>query len=139
MHENFPTTTLAIGFCNPIGFGEALDLKALRKPEITFWTAWDGLVLLGCGAIKRLDAQHVELKSMRTASAHLRKGVARSKLAFILDHALAQGFQRMSLETGPQAGFAPARTLYTYMGFVECGPFADYGLDPYSVFMTKVL
>lgn len=105
----------------------ALDLEALRHPSITFWTAWDNDELLGCGALKQLSADHSELKSMRTASAHVRKGVARAIL------------QRISLETGTPAPFVAAQKLYTSEGFVECGPFANYVLDPYSLFMTKAL
>ncbi len=117
----------------------ALDLNALRQPAITFWTAWEGSELLGCGAIKQLDTQHAELKSMRTATAHLRKGVARALLDHILDAARKKGFVRLSLETGTAAAFAPAHQLYTRAGFVECGPFEGYALDPHSVFMTKAL
>lgn len=117
----------------------ALDLDALRQPHITFWTAWDDAELLGCGALKRLDASHSELKSMRTARAHLRKGVARAVLLHILNHARAQGMVRVSLETGSAPAFAPARQLYANEGFVECGPFEGYDPDPHSVFMTLAL
>ncbi len=115
----------------------ALDLEGLRRPEIAFWTAWDGAALLGCGALKQLDTAHGEIKSMRTASAHLRKGVARAVLAHILGEARRRGYERVSLETGSAAAFEPARRLYAEFGFEPCGPFADYVEDPYSVFMTK--
>lgn len=114
----------------------ALDLDALRKPEITFWTVWEAGELLGCGALKELDAQHGEIKSMRTSARHLRKGVARAMLAHILEEARRRGYRRLSLETGSHEAFAPARSLYAAMGFTYCAPFADYRLDPYSVFMT---
>jgi putative acetyltransferase len=117
----------------------ALDLDALRHPSITFWTAWEGDELLGCGALKQHSASFGELKSMRTASAHVRKGVARAILRHIESTARAKGIQRLSLETGPHAPFAAAQKLYASEGFVECGPFANYQLDPYSLFMTKVL
>ena len=117
----------------------ALDVVALRHPSITFWTAWEGDELLGCGALKQLSADHGELKSMRTADAHLRKGVARVLLRHILSVARTKGLQRISLETGTAAPFAPAQRLYASEGFVECAPFANYVLDPYSLFMTKVL
>ncbi len=117
----------------------ALDINALRSPEITFWTAWDGASLLGCGALKELDATHAELKSMRTASAHLKQGVAQAVLSHILGQARGRSYQRLSLETGSMEAFAPARNLYAKNGFTYCGPFADYALDPYSVFMTKLL
>ncbi|MDD5334602.1 MAG: GNAT family N-acetyltransferase [Rhodoferax sp.] len=117
----------------------ALDIKALRQPEITFWTAWEGAELLGCGALKELDAQHAEIKSMRTSTSHLRKGVARKILAHIVDEAQRRAYRRLSLETGSANAFAPARNLYESFGFSYCGPFATYVEDPYSVFMTRKL
>jgi putative acetyltransferase len=115
----------------------ALDLERLRRPEITFWSAWEGDELLGCGALKRLDAQHAELKSMRTTARHLRKGVARRLLEHIIAEAQRRGYARLSLETGSAPAFEPARRLYARFGFRACGPFADYVEDPYSVFMTR--
>jgi len=117
----------------------ALDLAALRKPGITFWCAWQGAELMGCGALKRLDASHGEIKSMRTAAPHLRKGVAAAILGRILEEAGRRGYRRLSLETGAGAAFAPAQALYARFGFQPCGPFADYVPDPYSVFMTREL
>lgn len=114
----------------------ALDIEALRRPEITFWTAWEGDELLGCGAIKELDPQHAEIKSMRTAAAHLRKGVAKELLSHIIEEARSRGNKRLSLETGSPKVFEPAQRLYRSFGFTFCEPFADYVLDPYSVFMT---
>jgi len=117
----------------------ALDLEGLRRPEVTFWTAWQGAELLGCGALKELDARHGEIKSMRTASAHLRKGVASGILRHIVQEAARRSYGRLSLETGSMAAFAPARGLYARFGFVPCGPFADYTDDPNSFYMTKEL
>lgn len=117
----------------------ALDLDKLRKPEITFWTGWESGELQGCGAMKELDSQHAEIKSMRTATPHLRKGVAREMLAHILAEAARRGYKRVSLETGSADAFIPARKLYAQFGFADCGPFADYVEDPYSVFMTKMI
>ena len=115
----------------------ALPLDALRKPEITFWSAWRDSELMGCGALKELDTRHGEIKSMRTASAHLRKGVATAVLNHILDVAKQRAYRRLSLETGSGAPFAPARALYARYGFQPCGPFADYVEDPNSFFMTR--
>jgi putative acetyltransferase len=117
----------------------ALDLDALRHPSITFWTAWEGDALMGCGALKTHSATHAELKSMRTATGHERKGVARALLRHMEARARAKGVLRVSLETGTNAPFFPAHRLYEGEGFVECGPFADYQLDPWSRFMTKAL
>jgi putative acetyltransferase len=117
----------------------ALDLEALRKPEITFWSAWEGRDLAGCGALKELDAQHAEVKSMRTVKAFLRKGVASQILAHIIDVAQQRGYKRLSLETGTVSAFEPAHRLYSSYGFKHCGPFADYVEDTNSIFMTKEL
>ncbi len=114
----------------------ALGIEALRKPEITFWSVWDESQLMGCGALKELDAQHGEIKSMRTATAHLRKGVAANLMRHILEEAKRRSYRRLSLETGSGEPFAPAIELYRRFGFSECGPFADYREDPFSVFMT---
>ncbi|MBA3767477.1 MAG: GNAT family N-acetyltransferase [Acidobacteria bacterium] len=117
----------------------ALDIEALRKPEITFWTVWENGELLGCGALKELDAQHGEIKSMRTSSLHLRRGVAKNLLNRIYEEAKRRGYSRLSLETGSGEAFEPARKLYADFGFTYCEPFADYVEDPYSVFMTRGL
>lgn len=117
----------------------ALGLDALKHPQISFWSAWDDEELLGCGALKQLDAAHGEIKSMRTADAHRRRGVAAAMLEHILAEAARREYWRLSLETGSMEGFGPARRLYMRYGFDYCGPFADYRDDPNSVYMSKVL
>ena len=122
----------------------ALDMDQLRQPEISFWSAWlpqpaGEALLVGTGALKQLDATHAELKSMRTSARHRGQGIARQVLNHLLTEARSRGYGRVSLETGPQPFFEPARKLYFQHGFVECGPFADYGPDPYSFFMTRPL
>jgi putative acetyltransferase len=117
----------------------ALDLEGLRKPDVTFWSVWEGSVLLGVGALKELDARHGEIKSMHTANAHRRKGVGRIVLEHIIGVARARGYERLSLETGSMDAFKPAQKLYESFGFVYCGPFDEYVEDAYSVFMTMRL
>ena len=117
----------------------ALDVGALTAPGVTFWTARRNGELLGCGALKELDPQHGEVKSMRTPKALRRRGAGRAMLAHIVEEARRRGYRRLSLETGSQEGFRPAAGLYRSFGFTECGPFADYKLDPNSVFMTLEL
>jgi putative acetyltransferase len=124
---------------SPPGSVHALPLEGLRSPEITFWSAWENDELLGCGALRELDPHHGEIKSMRTVSRHLRKGVGRAMLQHIIAEAQCRGYRRISLETGAQPGFEPARQLYAQAGFTTGGPFADYTNDPNSVFMTKEL
>jgi putative acetyltransferase len=117
----------------------ALDLESLRQPDITFWTVWDAGSLAGCGALKELDPQHAEIKSMRTASSHRRQGVATQLLEHMLAEAKRRGYTRVSLETGSMEFFLPARAFYASFGFAPCPPFADYRADPNSVIMTKEL
>jgi putative acetyltransferase len=114
----------------------ALDLGRLRKPEITFWSAWDGSLLLGCGALKELDSKHGEVKSMRTPNALRRRGAGRAILAHIIEVARSRAYERLSLETGFMEAFEPAQRLYESFGFRYCGPFGEYVEDPNSVFMS---
>ena len=104
----------------------ALDLSGLRHPSVTFWTARDGDDLLGMGGLKQLDAEHGEIKSMRTAPSALRRGVARAILDHIVREARTRGYRRLSLETGSNAPFVPAWALYERAGFVPCAPFGSY-------------
>jgi len=123
----------------------ALDMNKLRQPEIAFWTAWlrddrrGGQMLAATAALKRLDAAHAELKSMRTAAVLRGRGLARRMLRHVLAEARQRGYRRLSLETGTQAFFEPARQLYASVGFVVCEPFGSYQLDPHSCFMTLEL
>jgi putative acetyltransferase len=114
----------------------ALQLEELRQTDITFWSAWEGRVLLGCGALKELSPLHGEVKSMRTPAALRRRGAGRQMLQRILAAARARGYQRLSLETGSAAAFSPAHRLYESVGFSFSGPFGDYMEDANSVFMT---
>lgn len=115
----------------------ALDLDGLRRPEVTVWSVREHGRIAGCGALLRLDAGHGEIKSMRTAGTHRRRGVAALLLTHIEAESVRGGLTRLSLETGAEDFFAPARHLYLSHGFAPCEPFGDYRPDPLSVFMTK--
>ena len=117
----------------------ALDLQGLKAPGITFWTAWAGEKLCGCCALKELDATHGEIKSMRTAASHLRRGVAAAMLEHIIAESKRRSYERLSLETGSGPGFDAALAFYERFGFTYCEPFADYTDDPFSRFMTLEL
>jgi putative acetyltransferase len=117
----------------------ALDLDGLRAPGVVFWSARDGDQVVGSAALKRLDDAHAEVKSMRTAADRARQGIASRLLLTLVEHAREAGFRRLSLETGAEPFFAPARALYARHGFTDCEPFADYRPDPLSVFMTREL
>ena len=133
LHEHLRSVALH----SPPESVHALGPEALRNPDITFWSVWQHSELTGCGAIKELDSRHGEIKSMRTASSHLRKGAAARLMRHILEEAERRSYERLSLETGSMDAFAPARSLYASFGFKPCGPFANYVEDPYSVFMTR--
>lgn len=117
----------------------ALDLEKLRAPDITFWTVWEGPLLLGCGALREITPVHGEIKSMRTPKAARRRGAGRAILAHIVAEAKSRGYRRLSLETGSHGAFQPAQRLYQSFGFASCGPFAEYRADPNSVFMSLEL
>ena len=117
----------------------ALDVNGLQAPDITFWTMRAGNELLGCIALKQLDEKHGEIKSMRTVSAHLRKGIAAALLEHLVAEARRRPYERLSLETGSGPGFEAAHALYRKFGFEYCGPFASYRDDPFSRFMTLKL
>lgn len=124
---------------SPAGSCHFLDFDGLRAGNVTFWSIHDGDTLAGCGALKQLDAARGEIKSMRTADAFLRRGVAARMLDHIIDEARWRGLARLSLETGSGAAFEPAIALYRRYGFDDCAPFADYKPDPFSRFMTRVV
>ncbi|WP_435768661.1 GNAT family N-acetyltransferase [Nocardioides sp. SYSU DS0651] len=117
----------------------ALEPEALTGPGLSFWSLREAGVLLGCAALKVLDPRHAEIKSMRTAAAARRRGVAGRLLDHVLAEARSRGIRQVSLETGSQDFFAPARALYASRGFAECGPFGDYRPDPHSTFMSRAL
>ena len=124
---------------SPVESVHALDLTNLTKPDITFYSLWIDINLAGVGALKVLNTTHGEIKSMRTSSNYLRQGIAAKLLTHIIEQATLRGYKKLSLETGTAKAFLPAQKLYTQFGFKECEPFGDYQLDPYSLFMSKVL
>lgn len=121
---------------SPVGACHFLPIHGLRDPAVTVWSAWDGKGLAGCGALKALDRHHGEVKSMRTASDYLGRGVGRAVLDHIVRAARARGYERLSLETGTGEPFAAAVHLYEGFGFVACGPFSDYVDNGFSRFFT---
>ncbi len=123
----------------PAGSVHALGVEALRAPDITLFSAWDGDELVGCGALRALDATRGEIKAMRTVDARRRAGVGSRILEHIVDEARRRGYRHLYLETGASRDFAAARSFYGRYGFTPCGPFGDYAEDPNSVFMQKAL
>jgi putative acetyltransferase len=124
---------------SPAGHVRALAVEGLRSPEVTFWSAWIGEALCGCGALKELDPAAGEIKSMRTRSAFLKQGVAQAVLNEILRTATERRYARLCLETGTGPAFEAAHTLYQKNGFTWCGAFGDYTTTDFNVFMFKAL
>jgi putative acetyltransferase len=120
---------------SPEGHVFALDWSGLQTPQISFYALWDDEELLGFGALKELDATSGEVKSMRTADAHLRKGVAAAILEHIISEARNRGYARLSLETGSGTAFEPALALYRTRGFVSGGAFGAYEKSPFNQFL----
>ena len=117
----------------------ALDASKLKAPDVSFWTAWNGELLLGCAALKELSSTQGEIKSMRTPSARRRTGAGRALLNHIIDVAYSRGYEVLFLETGRHPAFLPAQTLYGSAGFKPCGPFGAYRENGNSVFMSLSL
>lgn len=128
MHENSPACSV-----------HAFDIDRLRAPGVTFWSGWVGDEIAVMGALKQLDGENGELKSMRVADAFLGRGLGRAMLEQLVAEARIMGLRTLWLETGSKEAFAPALKLYESAGFVFCGPFGDYTDDPFSRFMTKGL
>ena len=129
-------------FCtstSPIEFVFALDASKLFSPDITVFGARIDGELVGVGAIRKLDAHHAELKSMHTLAKSRGSGVGKAMVAHIEDFARSSGIKRMSLETGTNGAFKPARGLYKTLGYKECEAFSDYSPNEYSTFMTKLI
>jgi len=139
IHELLREHLLNMREVSPPESVHALELDKLRCSEITFWSAWEGAQLLGCGALKELDHSHGEIKSMRTPASLRRRGAGRAMLAHTIEVARSRSYERLSLETGSMEAFKPAQKLYESFGFTYCGPFGEYTQDPNSVFMTLYL
>jgi len=120
---------------SPPGSVYALDLSGLKVPTVTFLTIWDGDSIVGCGALKHLDGETAELKSMRTSAQHLRRGAGARMLEQLLVIARARRYRRVSLETGSGPAFEPAIALYRKYGFVTGPAFGEYVASAFNQFL----
>jgi putative acetyltransferase len=121
----------------PAGSAHVFDVSRLKEPDISFWSAWKDDILMGTGALKRMDAENGEVKSMHTLLTARRAGVGQAMLDHIMKEARAMQLKKLWLETGSFDFFAPARALYGRNGFTECNPFTGYQPDANSTFMTR--
>lgn len=124
---------------SPPGHVNAFAIETLQRPEVTFWSIWKGPELCGCAALKELDAQSGEIKSMRTRPQYLRQGVGQYALDVITDTARRRGYRLLLLETGTGDAFEAAHRLYVKNGFSQCGAFGGYSATDFNIFMTKGL
>jgi putative acetyltransferase len=124
---------------SPPGHVFALDLSGLQAPNVTVWSAWAGEMICGIGALKQIDHELGELKSMRTHPDHLRKGVGAAILEHIINEARSRGLRKLSLETGSGPPFQAALELYLKRGFVPGGPFADYQKSDFNQFLHMAI
>jgi putative acetyltransferase len=129
-------TNLAV---TPPGSAHVFDLSRLKANDVSFWSAWNGETLMGTGALKRMDSENGEVKSMHTLTVARRSGTGQAMLLHIISAARDIGLKQLWLETGSFEYFAPARALYAKNGFTECEPFEDYKADPNSTFMTRTV
>jgi len=120
---------------SPPGHVFALDYSGLKAPDVTVWSIWEGDAILGIGALRQIDAQSAEVKSMRTHPNHVRRGVGRALLEHIIAEARRRGMRRLSLETGSGPAFDAALALYRSRGFVSGGPFAEYTKSEFNQFL----
>tara|TARA_B100000745_G_C19956439_1_gene323108 strand:+ start:83 stop:544 length:462 start_codon:yes stop_codon:yes gene_type:complete len=124
---------------SPVDRGHVLDIPGLKNPSIKFWSLWENDQLIGCGALKFLDKEHGELKSIRVADSFRRKGNGFKVINHLINEAKELNIKKISLETGTGNFFTPARKLFDKCGFKVCEPFAHYKKDPDACYMNLLL
>ncbi len=122
---------------SPEGSAHVLDIPGLKVSSIKFWSLWDGEKLIGCGALKFLDKEHGEFKSIRIHDNFRKQGQGINVINHLINEAKKLNIERISIETGAGDFFIPARKLFKRTGFIECEPFAHYKVDINSVYLTK--
>ena len=122
---------------SPEGSAHVLDIPGLKVSSIKFWSLWDGEKLIGCGALKFLDKEHGEFKSIRIHDNFRKQGQGINVINHLINEAKKLNIKRISIETGAGDFFIPARKLFKRTGFSECEPFAHYKVDINSVYLTK--
>ena len=121
---------------SPPGSTHVLDIPGLKVPSIKFWSLWENEELIGCGALKFLDENHGEFKSIRVANKFRKNGMGEKIISHLIDQAKQIGIKKISIETGSGEFFIPARKLFKKFGFKECKPFAHYKEDPNSCYYS---
>ena len=121
---------------SPEGSAHVLDISGLKDPSIKFWSIWEENTLIGCGALKFLDENHGEFKSIRVVDDYRKKGYGFKIINHLIEEAKKLNVKKLSLETGSGDFFLPARKLFQKVGFEKCSPFAHYKEDTNSCYMS---
>tara|TARA_E500000331_G_scaffold107164_1_gene103998 strand:- start:236 stop:691 length:456 start_codon:yes stop_codon:yes gene_type:complete len=121
---------------SPAGSTHVLDIDGLKDPSIKFWSLWEDNKLIGCGALKFLEKEHGEFKSIRVADEFRKKGIGERIINHLIEEAKKLKISKLSIETGAGEFFLPARNLFSKFGFKTCPPFAHYKDDPNSCYYT---
>ena len=124
---------------SPEGSAHVLDIPGLKVPSIKFWSLWNDKKLIGCGALKFLDTEHGEFKSIRIHDNFRKQGQGINVINHLINEAKKLKIKRLSIETGAGDFFIPARKLFKKTGFTACEPFAHYIEDINSVYLTKLI
>ena len=124
---------------SPEGSAHVLDIPGLKVPSIKFWSLWDKEKLIGCGALKFLDKEHGEFKSIRIHDNFRNQGYGINVINHLIEEANKLKIKKISIETGAGDFFIPARKLFKKTGFIVCEPFAHYKKDVNSVYLTKLI
>ena len=139
VHELLTKHFIELRAASPEGSTHVLDIPGLKVPSIKFWSLWENDQLMGCGALKFLDKEHGEFKSIRIHDNFRGKGYGIKIIDHLINNAKKLGINRLSIETGTGKFFAPARKLFNKCGFNPCPPFAHYKEDINSLYLTKLL
>ena len=139
VHELLTKHFVELRAASPEGSAHVLDIPGLQDKSIKFWSLWNKDMLMGCGALKFLDKEHGEFKSIRIHDNFRRKGNGISVINHLINEAKKLNINKLSIETGAGDFFKPARKLFKQCGFEVCGPFAHYKEDINSVYFTKTL
>ena len=121
---------------SPAGSTHVLDIEGLKDPSIKFWSLWENNKLIGCGALKFLEKNHGEFKSIRVVDEFRKKKAGERIINYLIEEAKKLKISKLSIETGAGEFFLPARKLFSKFGFKECPPFAHYKEDPNSCYYT---
>ena len=139
VHELLTKHFIELRAASPKGSAHVLDIPGLKVSSIKFWSLWKNDKLIGCGALKFLDNEHGEFKSIRIHDNFRKKGYGIIVIDHLINEAKKLNIKKLSIETGAGDFFKPARKLFNHCGFETCKPFAHYKKDINSIYLTKII